>query len=117
RFRLDENVARIGGLLTDAAGDNEIRAAAASALLRLAPADGIKRTVAALREAPTALQTGLARALASSPEGAGALLVALGDGHASLGLLRDAALINALKATATKDGAATLAKLTAKLPP
>jgi len=117
RFRLAENVARIGGLLADAASDNDTRAAAASALLKLALPDGVKQTVAVLRSAPTSLQTVLARTLASTPEGSGALLTAFTDGQASLGLLRDPALINALKATAPAGGTDTLAKLTAKLPP
>lgn len=117
RFRLAENVSRIGGLLADAASDNDTRAAAASALIKLALPDGVKQTVAVLRSAPTSLQTVLARTLASTPEGSGALLTALADGQASLGLLRDPALINALKATAPAGGTDTLVKLTAKLPP
>ncbi len=117
RFRLDENVSRIGALLSDSTSDNDTRASAASALLKLALPDGVKQTIAVLRNAPTSLQTALARTLASTPEGSGALLTAFSDGQASLGLLRDPALINALKATSPAAATATLTKLIAKMPP
>ena len=117
RFRLLENVARIAGLLNDAAGDQALRSTAARALLHLNPEEGVKLTVAALRAAPSPLQIDFARSLAGSREGAAALLTAITDGQGSPGLLRDPALVGAIKAAAAPDAIATLAKLMAKLPP
>jgi putative heme-binding domain-containing protein len=117
RFRMAEFAPNIAAILTDAACDAETRASAAGTLLKIAPDDGIAKITAVLRDAPAALQTALARALAGNREGAAALLAAMAEGRASIALLRDQALIGALKATKLPGAEAEIAKYVAKLPP
>lgn len=117
RFRLAELAPNAGALLLDPANDTETRSSAASALIKIAPDEGVQKTTAVLRDAPAALQTALARTLAGTREGASALLVAMNNGQAAPALLRDPSLVAAIKASNLSGVNETIEKLTAKLPP
>ncbi|MEY2429117.1 MAG: hypothetical protein QOJ40_2002, partial [Verrucomicrobiota bacterium] len=71
----------------------------------------------ALKTAPTGLQTQLGLALASTPDGAEALLQAAADGKVSARLLQDRNIKDRLTAAKPSDLSSRLEKLTANLPP
>ncbi len=95
---------------------SKLRGKVADVLGQISSPEAKATIVEALRNAPTSLQTELALALASTREGAEALLDAVGDGKASARLLQQRKVKDHLTASKPANLDERLQKLTANIP-
>jgi putative heme-binding domain-containing protein len=113
----DRHLTALGGILMGGDEPASLRAQCAQSLAAANTPDARAVLVSALPAAPLALQTEIALALASSPEGAEALLQAVSDGKGSARLLQNRLVMARLDASKPNDLDARVAKLTKGLPP
>jgi putative heme-binding domain-containing protein len=104
-------------VVSNANEPNKLRGKVAEVLGQINSTEAKATIVEALRTAPTSLQPELALALASSREGAEALLDAVSEGKASARLLQQRKVRDHLTAAKPENLQERLAKLTASLPP
>lgn len=115
-LNLDQSVPNFAAVLNDSSAPAPVREAAASALGQSHSAPAISSLVGAMASAPQRLQLSLAKALASSTDGAKALLDAVKAGKASPLLLQDANVRERLAAAKPPNLDERLKDLTANLP-
>ena len=106
----------LADVLADAAQSQKLREECARALAESGLADARPALVDALATAPQTLQTQIGLALASKPEGAEALLVAVEQGKASRRLLQDKTIRDRLLAAKPADVSERISTLTKGLP-
>ncbi|MBA4146969.1 MAG: c-type cytochrome [Verrucomicrobia bacterium] len=107
----------VGSVLLDAETQPKLREKAAQALAQVNRADARSILVQAMESASGTLQTKLAVALASSSEGAEALLSAVEEGKASPRILQEAAVKDRVGAAKPKNFAKRVEALTKGLSP
>lgn len=110
------HVAEFRKVVSNSDEPSKLRGKIAEVLGQINSPEAKATIVEALRNAPTSLQTELALALASTHEGAEALLDAVGDGKASARLLQQRKIKDHLTAAKPANLEERLQKLTANLP-
>jgi len=103
-------------LIDDPQEPSALREKVAAALGKVGTEASHAALVRAFRTAPARLQTSLADAMATTPQGAAALLQAIGDGAAPRTLLQQSKLRERLVAAKVPDLDATIRELTLSLP-
>jgi len=113
----ESHIAELGAILSSGGEPVALRTQCAQTLAAANVPEARDVLAAALPAAPQALQTQIALALASSPDGAETLLKAIADGKGSARLLQDRNVKDRLGASKPADLEQRLAKLTKGLPP
>jgi putative heme-binding domain-containing protein len=103
--------------LSDASAPPALREAVGNALSKVTTPQVSTAFIEAMRTAPRNVQLSLAKSLASTPDGADALLNGVSQGKASAQLLMDSTLRERLKVSSPADLDARINKLTANMPP
>ncbi|HSU69447.1 MAG TPA: HEAT repeat domain-containing protein, partial [Tepidisphaeraceae bacterium] len=111
------HIPALGAVVRDAGASDSVRETAANAVGSVDSPQAASALVEAVRAAPMRLQISLAKALASTPTGAGALLKAISDGKASARLLQDVNVVERLRIAKVENLDARVAELTKAIPP
>jgi len=113
----ENHIAELGGILSSGDEPAALRQQCAQTLAAANDPEARAVLAAALPAAPQSLQTQIALALASSPDGAETLLEAVTDGKGSARLLQDRNVKDRLSASKPADLDQRIARLTKGLPP
>ncbi|HZM01802.1 MAG TPA: hypothetical protein VFC44_02160 [Candidatus Saccharimonadales bacterium] len=113
----ENHIGELGAIVANGAESPALREQCAQSLAAANSPEARAALVGSLPSAPQALQTEIALALASSAEGADALLKAVADGKASARLLQDRTVKTRLAAAHPADVEQRIAQLTKGLPP